>query len=216
MLLMPASLMKRLATVSTVTIRDLEEIARRLRVGRRALLNHLMNLGFIDEMNRQLLEVRLAPLSEASSSATVQGRLHTSLAEDPATEAGEEKTTRDVVGRAIRQRGHDPGNSRNCGDWLAQELDGPFTNEKGKFDHELFTRVLELNGVELEGRWANLPSSGQNGWIGRYRMNGRRKLERRIAKTGVLVLFVDHKCEETVEIAPPEDWLRFTRGKLRM
>ena len=61
MLLMPMSLVKGAVAVSTVTIKDVEGVAKHLRVGRRAVLNHLANLGFVDEMDRQRLEGQLSP-----------------------------------------------------------------------------------------------------------------------------------------------------------
>lgn len=77
------------------------------------------------------------------------------------------------------------GNAANCGDWMANMLDGRFGDP---FDHELFTAFLIKNGVPMTGKWADLPNSGQNGWKGRYRMNGRQKLDIIVATRGTLIL----------------------------
>ena len=64
MLLMPTSLVKRtvaeLADPPTA-IEGVYEAAKRLRAGRRAVLYHLMNLGFIDEADRRRLETEIQP-----------------------------------------------------------------------------------------------------------------------------------------------------------
>ena len=66
MLLMPTSLVKRAVAglaVAVATKEGVDEVAKHLRVGRRAVLNHLTNLGFVDEMDRQRLEVQPSPLA---------------------------------------------------------------------------------------------------------------------------------------------------------
>ena len=66
MLLMPASLVRRSVAalaVPAATVEGVNEVARRLRTGRLAVLNHLTSLGFIDEMDRQRLEGQLSPLA---------------------------------------------------------------------------------------------------------------------------------------------------------
>ncbi len=66
MLLMPASLVKRAVaglTVPVATKEGVDEVARRLRAGRLAVLNHLTNLGFVDETDRQRLEGQPSPLA---------------------------------------------------------------------------------------------------------------------------------------------------------
>lgn len=85
------------------------------------------------------------------------------------------------------------GNVNHCGDWLAGWLDGKFihtpTDEtlKPEFDWRGFEAFLIENGVDTSGKWAKLPESGQRGWQGRYRMNGRQKLEVVVAETGQMV-----------------------------
>ncbi len=80
------------------------------------------------------------------------------------------------------------GNRNHCGDWLSLQLEGQFQNKGGQFNEPDFTQFLIDNGVELVGKWSDLPTSGQRSWEGRYRMNGRQKLERVLVQTGVLHL----------------------------
>ena len=59
MLLMPTSLVQQaVATLSApvATVEGVREVASRLRAGRSAVLNHLKNLGFIDEVDQQRIE----------------------------------------------------------------------------------------------------------------------------------------------------------------
>lgn len=82
------------------------------------------------------------------------------------------------------------GNANHCGDWLAGFLDGMFVSkgEKGSaFDVRAFTEFLVMNGVAMTGKWASLPGSGQKGWEGRYRMNGRQIVEKWIALRGHVI-----------------------------
>ena len=63
MLLMPTSLVKRAVAalpVPTATREAVDEVAKHLRVGRLAVLNHLENLGFVDESDRQRLAGQLS------------------------------------------------------------------------------------------------------------------------------------------------------------
>lgn len=95
----------------------------------------------------------------------------------------------EVVASHYKEQYKERGNPNHCGDWIALQLDGRFvvqTDEGERFDVDKFTETLVLNGVDMTGKWAGLPESGQKGWIGRYRMNGRQKLEVRVAITGTL------------------------------
>ena len=93
-----------------------------------------------------------------------------------------------------RARYKNGGKAENCGDWLARKLDEicgrPSTDTRGRkrrvLDLSRFDEILDANGVERTGKWAKLPISGQKGWQGRYRMNGRQKLEVIVAKKGFL------------------------------
>lgn len=100
-------------------------------------------------------------------------------------EAGfEEETFKQVVPDRYKREYAQRGNRDNCGDWLAKKLEGAFDTEAGKFDADAFETFLRLNDVDMTGKWAALPTSGQKGWVGRYRMNGRQKLEMVVARVG--------------------------------
>jgi hypothetical protein len=81
------------------------------------------------------------------------------------------------------------GDVNNCGDWLAKLLKDHFLEDEGKkkavFQMDDFRACLKANGIALEGRWVE----NQNpGWQGRFRMNGRQKLERVVAEmSGVTI-----------------------------
>ena len=96
-----------------------------------------------------------------------------------------------VVAPHYKEQYKERGNPNHCGDWIALQLDGRFivkTEDGERFDVDKFTTMLINNCVDMTGKWAGLPESGQKGWIGRYRMNGRQKLEVRVAITGVLTV----------------------------
>lgn len=130
-------------------------------------------------------------------------------------EAGLEKADEDeaaarvVVAEHYKREYAERGNRNHCGDWLAKTLQGQFeiaVDGVLRFDADAFTDCLIANGVEMSGKWAALPQSGQKGWVGRYRMNGRQRLEFQVARNGVLQLRGD-----TVEV--PADELAHLRGK---
>ena len=63
MLLMPTSLVQQAVAklaVPIATVERVREVARRLRAGRSTVLNHLKNLGFIDETGRQRIEEQVS------------------------------------------------------------------------------------------------------------------------------------------------------------
>lgn len=102
-----------------------------------------------------------------------------------------------VVHARYRAAYAERGNPDHCGDWLADWLEGRFETEVMvgdnhpadmivRFDHHAFEAFLSENGVPLDGKWAALPTSGQRGWQGRYRMNGRQTLEKYVALNGGL------------------------------
>lgn len=113
------------------------------------------------------------------------------------TDEDEEKASGSVVPSKYRKLYAERGNAANCGDWLAGWLDGRYTIE-GKFSRAGFSELLAANGIELVGKWAT--ASG-NGADGRFRMNGRQKLVKRIATTEQ---FVD---EAGNKVAIDADWL---------
>lgn len=97
-------------------------------------------------------------------------------------------TNRSIVAQSYKDDYAARGDPRHCSDWLARELDGQFCDAAGGFDEPAFTRMLMDNGVALVGKWAELPRKRTPGWQGRYRMNGRQKLEIRILQQGRLKL----------------------------
>lgn len=79
---------------------------------------------------------------------------------------------------------------RSCGDWLAENLDGLFITGGPKkkdmfFDYDGFESFLLMNDVKL-GHWATVRHTGNRGWQGRYRMNGRLALEQILAERGTV------------------------------
>lgn len=73
---------------------------------------------------------------------------------------------------------------RSNGDWLAERLAIDALDGTGKLSIEAFTSILEANGVDLTGKWAQARFQSTNGAPGRYRMNGRQVMEKTVAKTG--------------------------------
>ena len=123
---------------------------------------------------------------------------------DPETEVEdeeEEKSSGSVVPETYRARYREvSSNKQTCGDWLAERLVSDTHGIDG-FNVDDFTAILSANGVDMTAKWAQLPYSGQKGWIGRYRMNGRQVLEKTVALTGV------YKDAHGNEVKPDADWL---------
>jgi len=85
------------------------------------------------------------------------------------------------------------GDINNCGDWLALVLKEEFLEEvesdegqKTEFDVDGFTSCLVANGVPVMRGKSYLPFANRRsrGWQGRFRMNGRQKLEVVVAEKG--------------------------------
>jgi len=97
-------------------------------------------------------------------------------------------------------------NGQTCGDWLAEWLVAETHGIDG-FNVEEFTAIANANRLDMSAKWAKLPESGQKGWIGRYRMNGRQALEKEVSLTGFVTdaRGTDH--------AIPADALDALRGK---
>jgi len=128
---------------------------------------------------------------------------------NPETEAEEEapKASGSVVPETYRALYREKSsNGQTCGDWLAETL-VHLTHGTEGFHVDDFTAILETNNVDMTSAWAKLPFSGQKGWIGRYRMNGRQVLEKLVALTGTLK--TPHHGDQT----PPEDFLTSLRAK---
>lgn len=111
---------------------------------------------------------------------------------DAAQNAGVEIESEEVVSVVVpakyKAQYAEAGHPQHCGDWLATYIDGRFDTVEGKLDEAAFTAFLVENKVELTGKWAELPTSGQKGWEGRYRMNGCQKVRVNMARTGILYL----------------------------
>jgi len=97
-------------------------------------------------------------------------------------------------------------NGQTCGDWLAEWLVAETHGIDG-FSVEEFAAIVDKNRLDTTAKWAKLPESGQKGWIGRYRMNGRQALEKEVSLTGFVV------DARGVEHAIPADALDVLRGK---
>jgi hypothetical protein len=130
----------------------------------------------------------LAPdLAEVLERASDQGWEDLDVAPEAGEEQDEEERTGGVVKVKYKVAYKERGCASHCGDWLAEALHGAFDVDD-VFHPAAFEGCLRQNGVPFEGKWATLPSSGQNGWQGRFRMNGRQVLEKHIAETGILFL----------------------------
>ena len=75
------------------------------------------------------------------------------------------------------------GDVSNCGDWLAKTLKEAFLHPKEGFDFDAFVACCTANGLDTSEKWA---INRAPGWQGRFRMNGRQKLEIVVAKQGYL------------------------------
>lgn len=125
-----------------------------------------------------------------------------------------EENPSEIVAVHYKEQYREKGNPNHCGDWLALTMDGKFRvmTDKGEvFDVDKFTNTLKINGVDMTGKWAGLPTSGQKGWVGRYRMNGRQKLEVMVAIRGDIRFQQVH--DEVIIVPVPEDELEFLRTK---
>lgn len=126
---------------------------------------------------------------------------------DPEEGFEEPKASGSVVPEGYRARYREVSSTKqSCGDWLAEQL-AIDTRSGGDFLPDDFQAVLDNNSVDQSGRWARLPQSGQKGWIGRWRMNGRQALEKAVVLAGVYYNTTGN------EVAPAADWLADMRAK---
>lgn len=124
-------------------------------------------------------------------------------------ESEEESAGGNVVSARYQQLYKERGNAAHCGDWLAKQLEQQFDkviDSKLSFDWEAFGAMMVANECPMAGKWTKLPESGQKGWVGRYRMNGRLVLEKVVATRGTLIL-----RGNTIEV--PEEELAILRAK---
>lgn len=124
-------------------------------------------------------------------------------------EPEEESAGGNVVSAHYQQLYKERGNAAHCGDWLAKQLEQQFdkvVDSKLSFDWEAFEAMMVANECPMVGKWTKLPESGQKGWVGRYRMNGRLVLEKVVALRGTLIL-----KGATIEV--PEEELAVLKAK---
>lgn len=127
--------------------------------------------------------------------------------EEAAAEDDEPKVSGSVVPEHYRQQYRAAStNGQTCGDWLAEWLVAETTTATG-LNVEDLTAIFVANGLDLSKGWGTLPTSGQKGWVGRYRMNGRQVLEKVVAKTGLV------RDAFGTAVFPPEDFLATMRTK---
>jgi len=139
----------------------------------------------------------------------------------PEDELGDEEegTGTVVVADKYKKEYQARGDANNCGDWLAQFLKRYTVTsvESGKpyFDEAGFTAMLVANGVDLTGKWADLPNSGQRNWQGRYRMNGRQKLEVPVCRAGGVIVLEDGKTTVKMPADELDELLRTKHASLK-
>lgn len=144
----------------------------------------------------------LAELLEAAEDAGIDPEAADGDAEDD-----EPKESGSIVGEVYRARYREASSTgQSCGDWLAEQLAND-TLRDGQFQVTDFEAVLNNNNVDQTGAWARLPQSGQKGWVGRWRMNGRQILEKIVALNGEYFDTVGGKHE------PEAGWLAAMRTK---
>lgn len=113
-----------------------------------------------------------------------------------------------IVKETYRKRYKDASTTgQSCGDWLAETLTAWTYDHVNGFNAEEFWAVLEANAIDLTKPWALLFESGQRGWRGRFRMNGRQVMEKFVALRG----FIKQADGTTLDV--PEDELAFLRAK---
>lgn len=106
---------------------------------------------------------------------------------DPQADEEEPKVSGSVVPEAYRTLYKQvSSNGQSNGDWLAEWLVAA-TNGVNGFNADDFRAICEANHMDLTKGWALLPTSGQPGWQGRYRMNGRQVMEKIAAKQGFIL-----------------------------
>lgn len=101
-------------------------------------------------------------------------------------EEEEQRYSGSVVDQTYREQYKERSSTgQSCGDFLAEWLTRTL-DANGKLDYEYFVTILSANGVDLTGKWAQVVGAS-NGWQGRYRMNGRQKLEKQVVLNGKLL-----------------------------
>lgn len=144
----------------------------------------------------------LADLLEAAEDAGIDPELGADDADDEG-----EKASGSVVAETYRARYKSAStNGQSCGDWLAERLAIDTIGAEG-FRVPDFAAVLANNHVDQTGAWARLPDSGQKGWVGRWRMNGRQLLEK------IVALNAEYFDATGTKHAPDAGWLAVMTAK---
>lgn len=100
----------------------------------------------------------------------------------------EEKSSGSIVKEHYRKLYKESSsNNQTCGDWLAEFLTSECWSVADGFNPDAFMTVLTNNEIDQSRPWAQLYQSGQPGWVGRWRMNGRQAIEKQIAWTGFII-----------------------------
>lgn len=128
---------------------------------------------------------------------------------DPEGDADEEERVSGSVVREVYRKLYKENSTsgQSCGDWLAEWLTAQTWSPVNGLMVEDLTAILVANGLDMTRPWAKLPESGQNGWRGRYRMNGRQTLEKHVALNGYVLDAQGNQHEV------PEDELAGLRAK---
>lgn len=158
-------------------------------------------------------ETRLASLvlntKKVPELADIFGACEDADLDPEAIEVDEDKgPTSSIVPENYRLAYREQSSTGRCnGDWLAEQLAMDCLNAEGKLVVEDFTAILEKNGVDMSGKWAQARFNLAGGGAGRYRMNGRQVLEKTLAKAGV---YIDHNGTEHT---PSPDFMADIRSK---
>lgn len=94
---------------------------------------------------------------------------------------------------------------RSCGDWLAEWFATQTVSALGNTNIEEVHSIFDVNGLDMTAKWAM--AKGSQGWQGRFRMNGRQVLEKRVSKQGFVLDAAGNRHDV------PEDALAILQAK---
>lgn len=127
-------------------------------------------------------------------------------------EGFEEDAPSVVVPAKYKERYREAGNPDNCGDELAEFLDGKFINGDLKFDLDGFIDFCADNNTAPSAKLDAMIEKASRGYVGRARMNLRQKLELEITRVGFVKYngrthhfskeFLDMLAEKHTKITP--------------
>lgn len=130
-------------------------------------------------------EKEVPALTDVLESLLEQGATEDDLTGGEDEEDEDEPAPRSVVREEYRQEYRVAStNKQTNGDWLAETLTDLFWDPKEGFNVVGFEALLDHNGVDMSAPWARV--LGTKGGAGRFRMNGRQALEKRLCVTGCL------------------------------